>query len=766
MSGRAFAPRIATACALLALLALALAAVLRAPPAHLPARIGVALPPGASIVLGRAELASPQAAAAQLAVRRDASGRWLLGSAGQGALSLGRGGEDSPSASTPLAPGDRFQLGATSFKVEASDESGLRFADGRSTWHFDGRLLRRDGSALPPCPQPGLAARLAAGWNRVAPRLLSGASPVQLGGNLRCGNRLGIPGVPAGAASLLTDAQGRPSLALTAGAGGAPVLVFASTGVIELARREHDAQDLDSILLGRTRLHVEVAGERLLLRPAGRVALFSEPRAELPPAVQWEWRQRQSWHAPPPLLWSLGLGLAGLCLAAVYGHASRRPGAPAHLVRIGACLLLALLGLVAMVLQRTGTPPGVGVSLLLVAAALGLSLLFARGGPALAGVLLLGSGALVQLELGLGAPDTSWLRHFQKTAALMALGLGAWPLLLDFLRRPLPPLQSRVEGWMLLLAGAALAALLLQVAFGDETGVFDMQPVEFAKLALAVLTAHCLALGLGASGERGGVLRHALRVLAPVLLFILLLGVALVQVDDYSPLILLFVWASGMALAWSLATRRLLPAAALALCACIAVAGIGALRGGAGPESGQWDFYGERFAVWLDPAAHPHTGQQLLLAGRAIAAGGWLGVDGLLGLASLGDAAGAALRVPAVQDDFAPAFLLNRHGLAAGLLLWLLQAAFIATLLVAAARDCGAANAARDFRQAWLCRFRCFLLCGGAAFVCGHLLLSWGTNLALFPVMGQPMSFLSAGGSHLLFFICPLLAAGSASAQT
>ena len=40
----------------------------------------------------------------------------------------------------------------------------------------------------------------------------------------------------------------------------------------------------------------------------------------------------------------------------------------------------------------------------------------------------------------------------------------------------------------------------------------------------------------------------------------------------------------------------------------------------------------------------------------------------------------------------------------------------------------------------------------------GHFLLSWGTNLAIFPVMGQPMSFLSAGGSHLLFFICPLLA--------
>jgi cell division protein FtsW len=67
----------------------------------------------------------------------------------------------------------------------------------------------------------------------------------------------------------------------------------------------------------------------------------------------------------------------------------------------------------------------------------------------------------------------------------------------------------------------------------------------------------------------------------------------------------------------------------------------------------------------------------------------------------------------------------------------------------------------RDFRHAWRARFRCFALCGGAAFVLGHFLLSWGTNLAIFPIMGQPMSFLSAGGSHLLFFICPLLALAS-----
>jgi cell division protein FtsW len=199
---------------------------------------------------------------------------------------------------------------------------------------------------------------------------------------------------------------------------------------------------------------------------------------------------------------------------------------------------------------------------------------------------------------------------------------------------------------------------------------------------------------------------------------------------------------------------------------CVALLAIAALRTAGAAEISQWSFYTDRFLVWLDPASHPHTGQQLLLGARAIADGGWLGADGRSGLASLGQHAGEVMRIPAVQDDFAPSFFLNRHGLAGALALWSLQALLVVALLHTAMRNWLAAASARDFRHAWLGRFRCFALCGGAAFLLGHFLLSWGTNLAIFPVMGQPMSFLSAGGSHLLFFICPLLAFGAASAHT
>ena len=196
------------------------------------------------------------------------------------------------------------------------------------------------------------------------------------------------------------------------------------------------------------------------------------------------------------------------------------------------------------------------------------------------------------------------------------------------------------------------------------------------------------------------------------------------------------------------------------------MAAIAWLRNAGAAEVASWNFYADRFLVWLDPASHPHTGQQLLLGARAILDGGWWGADHLLGMSTLGQPLGGLLHIPQVQDDFAPSFFVNRHGLLGALALWMLQALFLVGLLQTAARSWAAAGMARDFRQAWMGRLRCFALCGGAAFVLGHFLLSWGTNLAIFPVMGQPMSFLSAGGSHLLFFICPLLTFSAISAQS
>lgn len=753
------------AAAVLALLcALQALALLRMAPAWLPAAIDLSLPRGAEMVLGRAELAAPQAGATHLRLRRDGAGAWFAASAdGVQGLRFERGAERLRGGARVLRAGQRFQLGATHYRVSAADAGALTFSDGAHAWEYDGARVRRDGEALAACPGAGPGTRLLGLWNRWAPPALGVARPLRLGGNLSCGTQLGNPGAAPGSAQIVFE-DGVPVLSAATGPERAPLLVMENGVPRDLALAEQALVQVTAIGVGRTRMLARIEGDVLRLQPRQRVALFAEARTTLPQGVRWHWERRDAWAWPAAASWWLaGAALAGLLAACV---ARQRGPARAASIRIGAACALAGAGLGLLLLQRTGQAPGVAPTLLLSWAALWYTLAARRASPVMTvGVVLLAAGLLLQLELGIGAADTSWLRHFQKTAAASTLGLGLAGIAM-LLAPGQAPRQARVELLLLLLAGAALAALLLQVVWGNETGVFDLQPVEFAKLALSVLTAHCVALGLGAGDGRASAPLRWLRLASPALLFIVLLAVALVQVDDYSPLILLLVWAAAMLLAWSCAARKAAPALLVALLAAGCLLGLAMVRGAAPIDVAQWQFYGERFGVWLDPAAHPHTGQQLLLGAQAIAHGGWFGADGLLGLAALGGGALDALAIPAVQDDFAPSFLLGRHGLIAGLMLWVLQALFLGALLHAAWRAWQGGSRARDYRQAWLGRFRCFVLCGGAAFVFGHFLLSWGTNLAFFPVMGQPMSFLSAGGSHLLFFIFPLLVLGSPAAPT
>jgi len=747
-----------TASALALLCALQLLAMLRAPAAFYPGAIDVALRPGASIVLGQQELAAPNAERRHLLVERDGGGAWLVRNASSGrALLLQSGHAEQRTGATGLKAGQTFQLGATHFTVDASDTHALAFSDAGTHWRYDGATLWRNGTVQDACADAPASTRLHALWNRLVPQVLTLAQPLVFGGNLYCGNRLGLADSDSGAAfaSRANDGVHLASSAM------APLLVDG----LPLAQRAQGLAGVTALIAGRTRLLVTLDGDHLRLRPVSHVALYVQPHLPLPPQVLWQWQQRRLWAMPAAALWPATALLAGALAVTVFVAL----GGGAAWAWRATGVLIACAGLAALLLQRSGNTPGIGVSLLLAWAALWY-LLLAPGRLQLvtiAAVLLLGVGLLAQLELGLGGAETAWLRHVQKTACLLAIGagLGVQPRL--FQSRTLMA-QARLEWMLLVLAVLALAGLLMEVAFGDETGVFDIQPVEFAKLALTALSAHCLALGMGAQAIPGGGLgyRRWLRIAAPALLFIVLMGMALVQVDDFSPLILLLVWSTALGLSYALASRNALLAGALVAGALACVGGVVFLHSAGPAEVANWHFYGDRFLVWLDPATHPHTGQQMLAGGRAIADGGWWGSDGLLGISTLGQHAGAAMHIPAVQDDFAPSFFLNRHGLAAALVLWLLQALFVAGLLLVAARAWAAGVAARDFRHAASGRFHCFLLCGGAAFVLGHLLLSWGTNLAIFPIMGQPMSFLSAGGSHLLFFICPLLAVASFSAQS
>ena len=742
--------------ALLAVLcALQLLGLARAPVLWAPAAITITLAPGEITTLGQRDLAAPLADPGHLRLRRDAHGGWWLRNASsEKKVALERGGETWRTGTAKPAAGQQLRIGPGRYDITAASAREVSFDGAGHTWRFDGATLLRDGVPMAACPRASLLARAVARWNQAVPHALTLARPLTFGGSLYCGNRLGAAWA-APASVVIRRAGGE--LLIEGGTGDGermPLLLSA----VDLAEKEESLAGVSAISAGRTRFEVHASGARLVLHPQRQVAMYPEPRTLLPQGVHWDWRQRELWSVPVAIAPVVALlGVAGL-------FAWRRFASCAS-------LLVAIAGIGCVLMLRAGMPAGAGVSAAVGCAALWCCLL-APGRLATAtaaGVLLMAAGLLAQLELGLAAMDSSMLRHFQKTSALLAIGLGAGTFIRrQWHARPALVPQKSLEYGFAVLAVGALAALLLQVAFGDETGVFDIQPVEFAKLALTVLTAHCLAVGLGWHAARAGATRpwRWFRLGAPALLFLALTGFALVQVDDYSPLILLGLWSAAMIFAWSLASKRLACAGAVTAALLVAVGTIAILRTAGAQHVADLGFYADRFMVWLEPARHPHTGQQLLLGARAIADGAWLGSDSLLGLASIGQPGSSALQVPAVQDDFAPSFFLNRHGLAAGLALWLLQAAFIAGLLHTAVCAYAAGSATRNFRQAWLGRFRCFALCGGAAFVLGHFALSWGTNLAIFPVMGQPMSFLSAGGSHLLFFICPLLMFSAISAQS
>jgi cell division protein FtsW len=801
LSGRHIVPALA-ALALGFLFLLQVSSLWLAPPGWYPAAVNVVLAPGQALTLSRGQLGAPPSDSTAIALRRSRDGAWWISKVNEyrpvPATLLHAGGGRRLGIAHPAA-GESLRVGPAVFTVTSAGNSSLAFRDRDHHWLYDGAVLYRDSHAQPACADSGLESRVMSLWNRLVPAALSVARPMSFGGNVHCGNRLGLAGVNGGAA-ILSRVDGALQLAPGSvdGIPAALALAAADGREVDIRAAEQRLDGASALVLGRTRFELAIAAlpqdgsGRLVLRPGRRVALYERPGPDtsalpqLPTQVSWQWERRGlGLHAriaddgtavSQPVVWLLAGCLAAtglLQLAAVIGTGARQRGAGVA----AACTLL-VAGLIALGLQRAGHPPGATLSLAMAALAL-ISSLAMPGGATVAGTsaaVLLAAGLGAQLDQGLGGIDTSWLRYYQKSAALLAVGVALGTLVCRLLsqagagrRKALPPvLSQRTVEWLLLaFSGIVLLALAAQVAWGDETGVFDLQPVELAKVALTALTSHCLALRLGWHGSDGypgaSLAMRWLRLAAPALLFLALLGVALVQVDDYSPLVLLTVWSSVMLLAYAMAARKRLLAALPVLLALAVIGAIAYLRNAGMGADSPWPsgaaFYGDRFLVWLQPAQHPHTGQQLLLGAQAVGAGCVWGADGMLGTsaAALGQHAGTVLDIPAVQDDFAPTFFIFRHGLAGALLLWGWQAAFVAGLLHTAWRSYMAGSGNRNYRLAWLGRFRGVARCGGAAQVLGPVQRSRGPHQALLPALGQPMSFLSAGGSHLLFFLCPLL---------
>ena len=298
----------------------------------------------------------------------------------------------------------------------------------------------------------------------------------------------------------------------------------------------------------------------------------------------------------------------------------------------------------------------------------------------------------------------------------------------------------------------AVGGLVLQLPFGEAgiavPGLGSVQPIELARTLLVVYLAYWTARAIEGKRDRvRGLEGFATRwsYMAHALPIVLVLGLCY-GLDDISPIL---VFGAFLAVLYGVSLLR--PAVALwpprawkdslgvELLAVLAVLGGVTWLVLADPSG----TVARRVAVWWDPWARGGEAYQAVTALWTTASGGmwgqgWTGENGLL--------------PPAVQDDFILALLAARAGVAAVTLV----AATFAVILLSGAQ---ALNARRlvavhqDDRERigvltcsvlWMFAIQAGVVLGSAT---GGL-----------PVMGQPLPFVAAAGSHLLLFCIPAIA--------
>jgi cell division protein FtsW len=237
-----------------------------------------------------------------------------------------------------------------------------------------------------------------------------------------------------------------------------------------------------------------------------------------------------------------------------------------------------------------------------------------------------------------------------------------------------------------------------------------MHPAEFAKLALVVYLAHWFAKrGTKVSGLWSGTIPF-LVIVAPVLALVF-------REPDLGTTIVLGL--TGLTM-FFVAGANVLHLAGLGAAAVTAIA-IAGLRG----------YQHERIRAWLDPWSDPqgigfHTVQGLLALGLGGLVGTGLGESRLAG----------GLYLPNASNDFIFAIIGEEFGLlGAGIVIGL--------FLVLGYQGIRTALSAPD-------TFGALLAAGITAWLCLQAFINVGVVVALFPVTGITLPFISAGGSSLV----------------
>lgn len=412
-------------------------------------------------------------------------------------------------------------------------------------------------------------------------------------------------------------------------------------------------------------------------------------------------------------------------------------------------LLLAALYLVLTVLASTlgvvhsrSAPLFHGAAMLFV---LGVVCLYRLAEP---GDSLRAGWALRQVHLGTAAASVS-------VAALLALGAMAWLRV----RRGLRPLRGDgIFRWLDGPAGdgsrsrwlyaVAVAGLVAQLPFGETgivlPGIGSIQPIELARTLLVVYLAYWTSRALEskqsrARGPEGLSARWAYMAHGSPILVVLALCYGL---RDISPILVFVVFlAVFYALSLMRPSLRLWPPRALREHLAVDVLLVAGVLLAAGflllgdPDG----TVARRIQVWWDPWNQTAEAYQSMTALWASASGGiwgqgWTGPNGVL--------------PPAVRDDFILALLAARGGAVAVTLVAVTFGLMLAAGAASIRRGPSPAGAERSALLAgamlWMLVIQAGVVLGSAT---GGL-----------PVMGQPLPFVAAAGSHLLLFCVPAVA--------
>lgn len=159
----------------------------------------------------------------------------------------------------------------------------------------------------------------------------------------------------------------------------------------------------------------------------------------------------------------------------------------------------------------------------------------------------------------------------------------------------------------------------------------------------------------------------------------------------------------------------------------------------------------DRILVWTNPALYPHSGEQVIKSMTIVGLGGWFGATG-----SWFGNNHAAMTVPMIQNDFVGAFIIYRWGGLFATLLLVIQICYMTAFFKTAhqidSEEC------YGFDRRRMNFVFCMIIYGFAWMTGIQWLISWSNVLGLFPVMGQPMTWISQANSHLIFFALPSLA--------